>query len=172
MTNFRARVALLAIAAFTIPNPAGAATATPSPLPHPTIRLPNVPLHAEYIVEVNKYGQVVRVKSTKPTKDSTFNVQTYGNALQMWIRKPDGSATVGLFRVTYDYNPKTRSVKRNVALVSEGGSWADAEGAANAMMDTARKEALEAQKRHSVQSSSLPSLNEITGKSPAPSPTP
>ena len=43
-------------------------------------------------MEVNKKGQVVRIKSGKGTKYGTFNAQTYGNALQMWIRKPDGSA--------------------------------------------------------------------------------
>jgi hypothetical protein len=114
----------------------------------------------------------VRVKSSKPTKYSTFNVQTYGNAMQMWIRRPDGTATVGLFKVTYDYDPKTHKISRNIALLSTGGSWANDEGAANAMLDLAKKEALEAQKRRQSQSSSLPSLNEITGKSPIPSPTP
>jgi hypothetical protein len=172
MTMISARIALLAIAALTLPNPVIAATATPSPMPRPTIHLPNVPLHAEYVVEVNKYGQVVRIKSSKPAKNSTFNVQTYGNALQMWIRKPDNSATVGLFRVSYDYDPKTQIVHRAVALISVGGSWANDEGAANKMMDTVKKEALEAEKHREAQGSALPSLNEITGKSPIPSPTP
>jgi hypothetical protein len=175
MTKFPARAALLSIVLFSGAAPALAATTAPSPAPHatlPAFHLPDFPLHAEYVVEVNKLGQVVRVKSTKPAKSNTFNVQTYGNAMQMWIRKADGTATVGLFRVTYDYDPKTHKVSRNIALVSVGGSWANDEGAANAMMDTARKEAVEAQKRHQVQSSSLPSLNEITGKSPSPSPTP
>jgi hypothetical protein len=174
MTKFRAQTALLSIVLFAVCVPALAATTPPSPAPRgtPQIRLPNVPLHAEYLVEVNKSGQVVRVKAAKPTKDSTFNVQTYGNAMQMWIRKPDGSATVGLFKVTYDYDPKTRIVHRAIALVSTGGAWANEEGAANAMMDTAKREAVEAQKRHEAQSSSLPSLNQITGKSPTPSPTP
>jgi hypothetical protein len=158
MTKICARAALLSIVLLTAPISAFAATPPPSPHPRatmPTIRFPNVPLHAEYLVEVNKFGQVVRVKSSKPTKDSTFNVQSYGNAMQMWIRKSDGSATVGLFKVSYDYDPKTRKVTRNVALVSTGGSWVNDE-----------------QKRHDVQSSSLPSLNQITGKSPTPSPTP
>jgi hypothetical protein len=175
MKNFRAQAALLSVVLLTGPASVFAATLPPSPAPHatpPPIHLPDVPLHAEYIVEVNKLGQVVRVKSSKPTKYNTFNLQTYGNALQMWIRKPDGTATVGLFKVTYDYDPKARRVTRNVALVSSGGSWANDEGAANAMMDMARKEAQEAQKRRESQSSSLPSLNEITGKSPVPSPSP
>ncbi|MBV8154656.1 MAG: hypothetical protein JO029_04535 [Candidatus Eremiobacteraeota bacterium] len=161
---------------FGAPYAASAATPAPSAPPKgapvPTIALPNAPLHTEYVVEVNKRGQVVRVKSSKVSKVDTFNVQTYGNALQMWIRKPDGTATVGLFRVTYDYDPKSRKVDRNVALVSEGGTWGDEEGAANAMMETAQKEAADAQKRREEQAKSLPSLNQITGKSPAPSASP
>ena len=102
------------------------AATTPKPSPKPTpvvIHLPNTPLHVEVVVEVNKKGQVVRVKSAKPSKVRSFNIQTYGNALQMWIRKPDGSAEVGLYRVTYDYNPKNQQVTRRVALVSLGGNW-------------------------------------------------
>ncbi|MBV8333512.1 MAG: hypothetical protein JO192_12300, partial [Candidatus Eremiobacteraeota bacterium] len=56
--------------------------------------------------------------------------------------------------------------------VSEGGTWGDEEGAANAMMETAQKEAADAQKRREEQAKSLPSLNQITGKSPAPSASP
>lgn len=171
-----ARVAAtLLLLSITAPLSVAAATTAPSPAPRASpvvIHLPNVPLHTEYLVEVNKYGQVVRVKSSKPSKYPTFNVQTYGNALQMWIRKPDGSAEVGLFRVSYDYDPKTKFVHRSVALVSEGGTWANDEGAANRMMDLAKKEAAEAKKRTDAQSSSLPSLNEITGKSPRPSASP
>lgn len=158
--------------------PIAAAAATPAPSASPkggsitTITLPNTPLHTEYDVEVNKKGQVVRVKSSKPSKVTTFNVQTYGNALQMWIRKPDGTATVGLFRVTYDYDPKTRKVDRNISLVSPGGTWGDEEGAATVMMETAQKEAAAAEKRRQQQNASLPSLNQITGKSPAPSASP
>jgi hypothetical protein len=155
--------------------PGVAATPPPSGSPHPapvaTPHLPNIPLHTEVIVEVNKMGQVVRVKSTKPCKVPTFNVQTFGNALQMWIRHPDGSAQVGLYRVTYDYDPKTQKVTRQVYLISAGGSWANDEGAANAMIDTAKKEAAEARAAQQHQSP-LPSLNEIRGFSPSPHPTP
>ncbi|MBV8530815.1 MAG: hypothetical protein JO104_05815, partial [Candidatus Eremiobacteraeota bacterium] len=94
-----------------------ATTPKPSPAPHPSaivIHLPTVPLHSEVDVEVNKKGQVVRVKSTKGSKVQSFNLQTYGNALQMWIRHPDGTAQVGLYRVTYDYNPKTQNITRRV----------------------------------------------------------
>jgi hypothetical protein len=155
--------------------PALAATTQPSAPPHPAAfpspHLPNIPLHTEVVVEVNKMGQVVRVKSTKPCKVPTFNVQTFGNAVQMWIRRSDGTAEVGLYRVTYDYDPKTQQVSRHVSLVSAGGSWGNDEGAANKLMDEVKRQAEEAQKE-AQQHKNLPSLNEIRGYSPAPSPTP
>ena len=138
----------------------------------PVMRYPNVPLHSEVVVEVNHKGQVVRVKSTKPSKMQTFNLQTYGNALQMWIRKPDGSAETGLYRVTYDYDPKTRKVTRNVAIVSTGGNWGNEEGAADVMMDLVKKQAEAAHKQQQEQNAKLPSLNQIRGASPSPKPTP
>jgi hypothetical protein len=153
--------------------PALSAT-TPKPSPHPTpviIHLPTIPLHSEVVVEVNKKGQVVRVKSTKPSKVPSFNLKTYGNALQMWIRRPDGTAQVGLYRVTYDYDPKTESITRRVALISAGGNWGDEEGAANVMMDMARKQAEAAHKAEEEQNAKLPSLNQIRGIS-TPKPTP
>ncbi len=132
-----------------------------------------MPLHTEVVVEVNKKGQVVRVKSTKPSKVQSFNVQTYGNALQMWIRRPDGSAQVGLYRITYDYNPKTQDVTRRIALVSAGGSWANSEGAANIMVQMEKQQAAAAAaalRKAQEQNSKLPSLNEIRGL-PTPNPT-
>jgi len=129
-----------------------------------------MPLHSEVVVEVNKKGQVVRVKSTKPSKLRSFNVQTYGNALQMWIRRPDGTATVGLYRITYDYNPKNQEITRRVAIISAGGNWGNSEGAADVMMEMAKKQAAAAQKAHAEQNSKLPSLNEIRG-APTPRPT-
>ncbi len=156
------------------------AAPTPAPKPKPThvvIHLPNVPLHSEVDVEVNKKGQVVRVKSTKPSKLATFNLQTYGNALQMWIRRPDGTAQVGLYRVTYDYDPKTKNVTRRIALISAGGSWANDEGAANVMVQMERKQAAAAaetqRKEQEEFNKKLPSLNEIRGiPTPKPSPKP
>lgn len=154
-----------------------APTASPHPMHSPQIHLPTVPLHTEVVVEVNKKGQVVRVKSTKGSKSQTFNVQTYGNALQMWIRHPDGSAEVGLYRVSYDYDPKTKQITRRVALVSAGGSWANDEGAANVMIAHSHEQALEAQKawieqqkKAQQRNAKLPSLNQIRGVSPSPSP--
>src|SRR5579859_1142615 len=89
--------------------------AVTSPAPHATPQLvgPNIPktkLHTEWNVEVNKKGQVVKVETGKTCKDHYFNEHTLGNALLMWIRHEDGSAEVGLYRVTYDYDPATKAV--------------------------------------------------------------
>jgi hypothetical protein len=173
--------AVAAIVVATAAPALSAPTPKPSAAPHPArsapVHLPNIPLHTEVVVEVNKKGQVVRVKSTKPCKVPSFNVQTFGNALQMWIRHPDGTAQVGLYRVTYDYDPKTTEVTRRVALVSTGGSWADDPGAADVMINHARqqaieaqKAALEAQKKAQERNAKLPTLNQIRGISPSPSP--
>jgi hypothetical protein len=161
---------------------ATAATSAPSPAPKPSrvmIHLPTVPLHSEVDVEVNKKGQVVRVKSTKPSKVASFNLQTYGNALQMWIRRPDGTAQVGLYRVTYDYNPKNAEVTRRISLISAGGSWGNDEGAALVMTRMAQQQAAAAsaaeRRAQQEQNAKLPSLNEIRGiPTPKPSraPTP
>jgi hypothetical protein len=157
----------------------GIAARAATPSPHPTIPpppFPKVKLHAEYVVEVNSKGQVVKVKSGRGTKYTTFNAQTYGNALQMWIRKQDGTAIVGLFRVSYDYNPVDHHVSRSIVLVSKGGTWGNQPGAANVMIDTAKKEYAASQaaakKQQAAAHAKLPSLNEITGKSPAPSSSP
>jgi len=138
----------------------------------PAVKLPTVPLHTEFLVEVNKKGQVVKSKPSKLSKVDTFNLMTYGNTLQMWIRKPDNTATVGLFRVTFDYDPKSKKVARNVALVTPGGDWGDTQGAATAMYQEAERELQAAIKKQQEQDQSLPSLNQIRGKSPAPSAPP
>jgi hypothetical protein len=158
---------------------AGAVAQAATPSPHQTIPPPPFPkqkLHAEYVVEVNKKGQVVKIKSGHGTKYTTFNAQTYGNALQMWIRKQDGTAVVGLFKVSYDYEPTNHHVTRTVALISTGGAWGNQPGAANVMMDTAKKEyaasSAAAKKQQAASHAKLPSLNDITGKSPTPSASP
>jgi hypothetical protein len=153
---------------------AAAATPTPKPtakasLPQPPV--PKVPLHAEFVVEVNAKGQVVRVKTGKGTgdKDTFFNAQVYGNVLQMWIRHPDGTAEVGLYKVTYDYDPKTKKVRRNVSLVQAGGDWGDQKGAATEMMETADRESRQAQQaQQQEQSKKLPPLDIIVGPTASP----
>ncbi len=179
--RFVSATALTAILAATGSVALAATTPKPSASPHtlkaPSIQLPTIPLHTEVVVEVNKKGQVVRVKSTKQSNVRSFNLQTIGNAEQMWIRRPDGTAQVGLYRVTYDYDPKTKMVSRHVALISAGGSWGDQPGAASVMINLAHKQALEqekeieaAQKKAQEQNSKLPSLNEIRGAHASPSP--
>lgn len=165
--SFDQALRALAFGALIIAGAARAAAATPPPAP----QLPKVPLHVEVTVEVNKYGQVVRVKSSKPSKNQGFDIETFGNALQMWIRKPDGTATVGLYRVTYDYDPKTQKVARHVAIISAGGNWGNEPGAANVMMENLRKQQEAAERKAQEQNEKLPSLNEIRGVKPSPSPS-
>ncbi len=118
---------------------------------------PKTALHTVYTVTTNKLGQVTGVKATKRSKDNTFNLQTYGNALQSFIRTEDGKAIPGTYTLTYDYNPQTRRVHRNVALVHAGGVNENAEGAALVMMDVARREAAAAAKaRHAAHASPSP----------------
>jgi hypothetical protein len=173
-STFLAACAGAAVAATPSPSPKpSSAPHAPGPLPTP--HMPKIPLHTEFTVMVNKMGQVVGVKSGVNSKVAMFNAWTYGNVLQMWIRHPDGTAEVGLYKVTYDYDPKTTKITRQPSLISAGGAWADAEGAANVMIDTARKEAEAHQKAQQEQNKNLPSLQKIRGEStpsPSPSPTP
>jgi hypothetical protein len=166
----RYAAALAALVAVTAVPTLAVTTPKPSPAPRPThivVHLPAIALHSEVVVEVNKKGQVVRVKSSKPSKLQSFNLQTYGNALQMWIRRPNGTAQVGLYRITYDYDPKTQDVTRHVSLISAGGNWGDDEGAANIMIQMEHKQAAAAEAaQHRAQTEmngKLPSLNDIRG---------
>jgi hypothetical protein len=154
------------VLALTVAVPAFAAGTPP---PKPSINVSKVPLHTEFVVEGNKKGQIVRVKSGKSTSNYTYNAQTYGNVLQMWIRHPDGTAQVGLYRVTYDYDPKTHGIRRGVALVKAGGNWGDKQGAADQMMEIFKKNEA---KGSTAPAPNLPSLNAITGRSSTPTPKP
>jgi hypothetical protein len=91
--------------------------------------LPKVPLHSEFVVETNSKGQVTRVRSGKNSKDRTFDLMTYGNVLQTYIRTDTGHADAGTFRVIYDYSPVSHHVKRDVNVISLGGVNPNAEGA-------------------------------------------
>jgi hypothetical protein len=146
-----AALALLATAA-TPGAPASAATPAPKPKPaataparvdvlkaQPKELAPKRALHVEYTVEVNKLGQVARVRTVKPSHDEGFDTHTYGNALQAFIRTPDGNVVLGTYRLTYDYNPKTLRVHRDVELVKRGGVDPNAKGAAESMMEIARR---------------------------------
>jgi hypothetical protein len=127
--------------------------ATPAPAPHATpyridltkiqskALLPKVPLHTEYVVAINKLGQVTRIISATPSKDRTYNLQTAGNALQAFIRTADGKALSGSYRLTYDYSPKTMRIHREVALVRAGGVDPNAEGMVYRMFDDVQKHA-------------------------------
>jgi len=172
------RAAALGAAVLTAPIAARAASPPPA-APEPT--LPNRQLHATVDVEVNKHGQVVRVRGGQLSHDSIFDTMTIGNALQMWIRRPDGTAITGLFRVSYDYDPRKHSVSRHVALLSSGGAWANEPGAATRMMETARRETAEAyarlqaqeKQRREAAAKHLPDINAALKralKSPTPHP--
>jgi hypothetical protein len=146
LAELTVRVPALTLAAL-IAASAVASAATPKPTPTPIdLRkvtpkrlFPKARLHTEFIVEVNKRGQVTRIRSGNGSADPTFNAQTYGNALQAFIRTPDGNAISGVYRLTYDYDPKTSNVHRDVALMWPGGVDANAEGAAIRMMKVAAK---------------------------------
>jgi hypothetical protein len=143
--------------------PTFAAAATPSPAPRRTIpsrisieaitpksSYPTVPLQTSVLVDVNKLGQVTKARFEHACKSPSFNTQTFGNALQAFIRTPDGRAIPGQYRLSYSYDPKKplRSrIHRDVALVHEGGVDANAPGAATEMMAVAHKNGLRAAQR-------------------------
>ncbi len=106
----------------------------------PSITLPNKPLHVQLTVEVNKRGQVVRVDHGTLSGNTSYDTMTLGNAMQMWIRRPDGSAQTGLYRVSYDYDPRTHNVARTPVLLKGGGSWANKPGAATLIIQDARRQ--------------------------------
>lgn len=112
---------------------------TPQP-PFPTPVLPSKALHAQYTVEVNKRGQVVRVDHGTFSGDRAFDTMTLGNAMQMWIRKPNGRVVIGLYRVRYDYDPRSHRVTRIPSLIARGGKWANRPGAATQIIAEARRQ--------------------------------
>lgn len=101
--------------------------------------LPKTKLHTEFVVEVNKLGQVTRVRSGKRSPDDAFNAQTYGNALQAFIRTANGKVILGSYRLTYDYSPLTERVRRDVTLVKTGGVDPNAKSAVADMEEVARR---------------------------------
>ncbi len=173
-----ARAAVIALALALVFSPAasyaqGVRVVRAHSLPIP----PRTALTTTFNVEVNSKGQVVRVKSGKSSKDEMFNAQTYGNVLQMWIRHPDGSATVGLYRVIYSYEPKTKHIGRTIKLLSAGGTWGNAQGAANQMMGLVRQRQVRLQQEQDrrdrerrAAAAKLPPLSKIIPPTPTPRP--
>lgn len=121
--------------------------AAAAPTLPPNLRLPNAPkapLRTTFVVEVNKKGQVTRVRSGTSSPDAKFNAMTYGNALQAFIRTASGSVVVGTYRLTYDYSPVSKQVKRGVTLVRRGGVNPNAIGAVDEMAQVNARHALRA----------------------------
>ena len=147
------RAAASALIALACTVPALAATPAPRPAQSapPRINLldvqpkwlaPKTPLHTEYTFEVNRLGQVTRVRTVKPSHNEGFDAHTYGNVLQMFIRLPDGRAIPGTYRITYDYNPKTLRIHRaEPQLLHAGGVNPNAKGAVDDMLEIARRNA-------------------------------
>ena len=123
------------------------------------IRTPAHAVHTEFVVEVNRKGQIARVRTGKSSPDSAFNTMTYGNALQAFIRTPDGRAVAGTYRLTYDFNPATQRVKRAVSLLRAGHVNPDAPGAVEAMAAIAKRRAPSG----AAVQSPLPDFKSITG---------
>jgi len=153
----RARVVALALAAACASAASAPVCAAPAPAPALSgTSVPDKPEHTEFTVETNAKGQVTRVRSGKPSPDPAFNAMTYGNALQAFIRTADGRAVAGVFRLTYDYDPTSKRVRRGVALIRAGGVNPKALGAVDAMAAADRK-AHDAKKANT-----FPSLGAIT----------
>ena len=57
---------------------------------------------------------------------------------------PDGQAIAGTYRLAYDYAPKTKNVRRSVALLHAGGVDPSAQGAVARMTADARSHAPDA----------------------------
>jgi hypothetical protein len=180
-----ALVPLSAVAATPSPPPA---SASPHPAntrpPHGPVRvevtkvppksaLPKHAEHTEYVVEINKLGQVARVASGRTSDSPSFNAETYGNALQAFIRTPDGHVVVGTYRLTYDFDPKTGRVRRDVTLVRQGGVDPDAKGAAIDLLEKAHVPTdLGAGAGANVDPNSLPDLRGVLEPSPSSTPAP
>jgi hypothetical protein len=78
---------------------------------------------------------------------------------------------VGTYRLTYDYDPKTARVRRDVTLVRQGGVDPDAKGAAIDLLEKAHVPAdLGAGAGANLDPNSLPDLRGVL--EPAPTSTP
>ena len=128
------RFAAFAFATLVASLLAAPALAAPTPVP-----LPKVPLHASYLVTVNGKGQVVKIVSKDWSKDRRFNIVTYGNAVQAFIRRDDGTVVLGTFRLGYDYDPATNKTERSVELVKRGGVDPNAPSAVSVLNERSKE---------------------------------
>ncbi|GAC1301405.1 MAG: hypothetical protein NVSMB19_09480 [Vulcanimicrobiaceae bacterium] len=155
---------LSALAVCAPPGPLGAAAPVSSKAPDLSKFSPRTPssaVHTEYVVETNHLGQVARVRSVRPSPDPPFNALTYGNALQAFIRTTAGRAVAGTYRLAYDYDPRTKNVRRSVALVRAGGVDGDAPGAVIVEAEKLRRAAQKAAELQ-ANASPLPDFKHIT----------
>lgn len=84
-------------------------------------RYPKRAQHTRYYVEVNGKGQVSKVRRWSRSRDPRFDALTYGNVVQLYVRRNDGHIVAGVYKIGYDYNPKTQVVLRSVKLIHPGG---------------------------------------------------
>ncbi len=161
-TPAAALAALALLGATPAPKPPATTRATAaSRIPIP--RTPTTRQHSEFVVEVNRKGQVVRADRVKPAQNDTFNAMTYGNVLQAFIRRPDGSAVPGVYRMTYDYDPRRKTVRRQVALLHAGNVDPNALGAVDREIEKIASERARERLNAPPTPSPLPDLKAITG---------
>ena len=151
LRTFRGLAALALLAAVVTNASAATSDAGSGDLRFNKVPYPKVPLHTSYIIEVNRKGQVSRVRSGVSSHDAFFDAMTYGNVLQAFIRTPDGRAISGVYKMIYDYNPDTKKIRRTVSFIHPGGTDPDALGAVDAMSQNNQR-ALQAIKKTYEQS--------------------
>lgn len=121
-------------------------------------------LHAAYTVDTNKLGQVVRIRSSQPSRNATFDLLTRDNALQAFIRRPNGTAVAGVFTLTYDYSPTTHRIERDVQMLHSGGVDPNAKGAVTVELE--REQAAARDRAQAARK--LPDFNKIVGPTAKP----
>ena len=152
-------VALTFLVNFSAVGATGAAAAKKVHIP--AVHPPTTAQHSEFVVETNKLGQVTRATKVTRSNDSHFNAMTYGNTLQAYIRTPDGKAIAGVYKLSYDYNPKNQKITRTVALVRMGGVNPNAPGAV--IVEAGKLQAEQHQQQAaSAEASALPGLHQMT----------
>jgi len=122
-----------------------------------------------FVIEVNAKGQTSKVRSVQHSHDRSFDALVAGNVVQTFVRTADGKAVAGVFRMTYDYNPKTKRVKRTVTLIEEGGVDPDAPSLVDRMVNSNRLTS--DQIEHDLQAAAQQAKQAKKSK-PTPKPTP